>query len=75
VAGRQRLHFRQHQPEQRFPAGGETRKALDALRADPLHRQRYESFLADMVYGDKPAFEAALATVSALAETALGFHP
>ena len=49
---------------------GETRKALDALRADPLYRQCYKSFLADMVYGEKPSFEDALATVIALAETA-----
>jgi len=32
---------------------GETRKALEALRIDPLHRERYTSFVADMVYGEQ----------------------
>jgi predicted nucleotidyltransferase component of viral defense system len=50
---------------------GETRKALEAFRNNPLHRQRYDGFLADMVYGEKPEFDEALATVITLAETAL----
>ena len=50
---------------------GETRKALDALRADPIHRRRYADFLAAMVYGEKPQFDEALATVITLAEAAL----
>jgi hypothetical protein len=49
---------------------GETRKALAALRTDPLHRQRYTRFMADMVYGERPEFNAAVATVIHLAEDA-----
>lgn len=46
----------------------ETRKALDALRTDPQHRQRYDRFMVDMVYGERPAFGEAMATVSNLAD-------
>lgn len=44
---------------------GETRKAVDALRTDPLHRERYARFLEDMVYGERVEFTTALATVAA----------
>jgi hypothetical protein len=47
---------------------GETRKALDALRTDPLHRQRYDRFMVDMVYGERPEFDVAMSTVVELAE-------
>ena len=47
---------------------GETRKALDALRTDPMHRQRYEDFVAAMVYGERVEFDIALGTVVALIE-------
>ncbi len=46
---------------------GETRKALYALRTDPLHSERYAGFLADMVYGERPSFDEALGTVETLA--------
>jgi hypothetical protein len=49
---------------------GETRKALAALQDDALHRERYASFLAAMVYGEQPAFAAALATVADLVDRA-----
>ena len=45
---------------------GETRKALDALRTDPLHRRRYDDFVSAMVYGEKPEFGEAFATVAGL---------
>ena len=51
------------------PAGA-TRKALDALRADPLHRRRYTRFMADMVYGERPEFDEAFAAVAGLAGVA-----
>lgn len=47
---------------------GETRKAVDALQTDPLHRERYARFLADMVYGERVEFSTALATVSTAVE-------
>ena len=47
---------------------GETRKALDALRTDPAHRDRYDRFVAAMVYGERPEFDAAMTTVVELAE-------
>jgi Nucleotidyl transferase AbiEii toxin, Type IV TA system len=49
---------------------GETRKALNALRSDPLHRERYGRFIADMVYGERPEFGEAVATIAALVEKA-----
>ena len=35
---------------------GETRKALDPLRADPTHRRCYDDFVAGMVYGERSEF-------------------
>ena len=60
-----------------FPAyaadiAGETRKALDALRSDPRHRDRYDRFVATMVYGERTAFDAAMATVVLLARELAG---
>jgi hypothetical protein len=49
---------------------GETRKALAALRTDPIHRSRYGDFVIAMAYGERPEFEIALGTVVALAEQA-----
>lgn len=49
---------------------GETRKALDALRTDPTHRRRYDDFVAAMVYGERPEFGEAFATVAGLVEDA-----
>ena len=60
--------FASQYPAYAADIAGETRKALDALRTDPLHRQRYARFLADMVYGERPEFDAAMATVVELAE-------
>ena len=62
--------FRNQYPAYEADIAGETRKALAALRADPLHRRRYEDFVAAMVYGERPEFDEALATVAALAEGA-----
>lgn len=50
---------------------GETRKALDALRTDPLHRDRYNAFLAAMVYGERVEFRAAMEVVAFLADPLL----
>jgi len=48
---------------------GETRKALADLRADPVHRNRFDDFVSAMVYGEKVEFPAAFATITELAET------
>ena len=62
--------FASQYPAYAADIAGETRKALDALRTDPLHRQRYVRFMADMVYGERPLFDVALSTVVSLAEEA-----
>ena len=49
---------------------GETRKARDALRADPIHRRRYADFIAAMVYGERVDFDAAIGTVVDLVDAA-----
>jgi hypothetical protein len=49
---------------------GETQKALAALQSEALHRQRYANFMAAMVYGEQPAFDTAMATVTDLADIA-----
>jgi predicted nucleotidyltransferase component of viral defense system len=48
-------------------SSGETRKALAALSVDPAYRERYASFMRNMVYGEQPKFEQAFGTVHELA--------
>lgn len=38
------------------------------MRTDPLHRERYASFMADMVHGERPEFDEAIGTVAAAAQ-------
>jgi hypothetical protein len=45
---------------------GETQKTILALQTDPTYRQRYDGFVAAMVYGDRWAFDEAVATVAQL---------
>lgn len=47
---------------------GETWKALDALGSAPDYRAYYDRFVADMAYGERPAFATAMRTVKDLAE-------
>jgi hypothetical protein len=61
--------FRNQYPAYAADIAGETRKALAALRADPAHQRRFDDFVSAMVYGETVEFTAALATVTALAET------
>jgi predicted nucleotidyltransferase component of viral defense system len=63
--------FRNQYPDYQADIIGETRKALTALSDDVTHRNRYDSFVAAMVYGEKPAFVEALATVDAFAKRAI----
>jgi predicted nucleotidyltransferase component of viral defense system len=44
----------------------ETQKALKAIAAEPVYRQEYSSFVDSMVYGDRPSFDDAFATVREL---------
>ena len=60
--------FAHQYPAYAADIAGETRKAIDALRTDPLHRRRYDDFVSAMVYGEKPEFDAAFSTVVVLAE-------
>lgn len=60
--------FANQYPAYRDDPMGETRKAMDALARDPLYREQYAAFLANMVYGDAPDFADALATVEHLAQ-------
>lgn len=64
--------FRHQYPAYVTDIAGETRKALAALRTDPAHRERYIRFMADMVYGERPDFGIAMATVAATVKTWLG---
>lgn len=64
--------FGNQHPAYKADIAGETRRAVAALRGDALHRDRYVRFLADMVYGDRPAFDTAMETVAAVAAKAWG---
>lgn len=58
--------FRNQYPAYHADIAGETRKALDALRTDPMHRERYDRFVAIMVYGERVEFDEAVRTVADL---------
>ena len=45
----------------------ETMRAVESLAKDPDFANRYAAFRRDMVYGESPEFETALATITALA--------
>jgi hypothetical protein len=62
--------FRNEYPAYHADIVAETQKALDALRTDPVHRERYDRFVAAMVYGERVEFDEALATVVGVAEEA-----
>jgi hypothetical protein len=63
IAAADAKEFRNQYPAYAADIARETRKALDALRTDPLHRRRYDDFVSAMVYGERPEFEDAMATV------------
>ena len=71
VAEADAREFRNQYPAYEADPAGETRQALAALSTDPLHRRRYDDFVAAMVYGERPEFDQAIATVAGLAEAAL----
>ena len=60
--------FKNQHPSYHADIGGETRKALTAFQTDPSFRKLYVRFLEDMVYGDKPEFDAAIETLASLAD-------
>jgi hypothetical protein len=68
IAAADAREFRNQYPAYEADIAGETRKALDALRADPLHRERYASFVAAMVYGERAEFDEAVRTVAELVD-------
>jgi hypothetical protein len=63
--------FRNQYPAYAADSAGETRNALDALRSDPVYHRRYDDFVAGMVYGERPEFDEAIATVANLADMTL----
>ncbi len=71
IAAADAAEFRNQYPAYHADIAGETRKALDALRTDPVHRARYTEFVAAMVYGEKAEFDEALSTVTDLASRGL----
>ncbi len=60
--------FRNQYPTYNGDIAGETRKAPDALRTDPVHRARYAGFVAAMVYGEQWAFDDGMKTVTDLVD-------
>ena len=72
IAAADAVEFRNQYPAYHADIAGETRKALDALSTDPVHRARYTEFVAAMVYGEKAEFAYALATVSTMMRRWIG---
>jgi len=68
IAAADAQEFASQYPAYAADIAGETHKAMDALCSNPLHRERYARFMADMVYGERPEFGAAIATVAAAVE-------
>jgi predicted nucleotidyltransferase component of viral defense system len=63
IAAADAEEFRNQYPAYAADITGETHKALAALCTNPRYRARYEQFMADMVYGERPEFDEALKTV------------
>ena len=63
--------FLNQYPAYHADIAGETRKALDALQTDPIHRRRYDDFMSAMVYGETLEFDNAFSTVMGLAKKTL----
>jgi len=70
IAATDAEEFRNQYPAYQADIAGETRKALEALRTDPVHRERYDSFVAIMVYGEPWKFDEAMKTVGDLVDDA-----
>jgi hypothetical protein len=68
IAAADAEEFRNQYPAYAADIAGETRKALHALRADPVHSSRFDDFVFAMVYGEREEFATAFATVIELAE-------
>ncbi len=68
IAATDAATFGNQYPAYRDDIAGETQKALDALRSDPVYRRRYDDFVFGMVYGERAEFETAIATVIGLTE-------
>jgi predicted nucleotidyltransferase component of viral defense system len=72
IASADAAEFANQYPVYAANIAGETRRALDALRTDPLYRARYANFVTAMVYGEQADFEAAFATVAAVSQRWIG---
>jgi hypothetical protein len=68
IAAADAEEFRNQYPAYAADIAGETRKALAALRADPVHGSRFDDFVSAMVYGEREEFATAFATVIGLAD-------
>ena len=66
IAATDAAEFKNQYPAYHADIRGETRKALTAIGSDPAFRQNYASFVQSMVYGERPEFDAAFATVAEL---------
>jgi hypothetical protein len=54
IAADDAKEFRNQYPAYAADIAGETRKALDALHTDPVHRKRFDDFMIAMAYGERP---------------------
>ncbi len=68
IAKADAAEFRNQYPAYAADIAGETERALTAISTDPAFRQRYDEFMAAMVYGETPDFDAALAIVALLTQ-------
>jgi predicted nucleotidyltransferase component of viral defense system len=68
IAVQDALEFRNQYPAYYADIAGETQKALNALSTDPLYRERFTGFVAEMVYGVQADFDDALSTVMKVAK-------
>ncbi len=65
------VQFRRQDPAYAADIAGVTRDVLAAIQTDPVYRSQYHAFMAAMVYGKRPEFDEAMATVVSLASSAL----
>ncbi len=67
IAASDAAEFRNQYPAYHDDVAGETWKALNALRTEPVYRERYTGFVSAMVYGEQATFDDAMNTVAAVA--------
>ena len=70
VAQQDAVEFRSQCPAYHADISGETRKGIDVWAREPAGKILYDNFVVAMVYGERVAFDTAIATSVAMVDAA-----